>query len=41
MEQGRGHKGSDALVIIEFPKEKFKTKEKITLDDISELLIES
>lgn len=41
MEQGRGHKGSDALVIMEFPKEKFKTKEKITLDDISELLIES
>ena len=41
MEQGRGHKGSDALVIMEFPKEKFKTKEKITFDDISELLIES
>lgn len=41
MEQGRGHKGSDALVIMEFPKEKFKIKEKITLDDISELLIES
>ena len=41
MEQGRGHKGSDALVIMEFPKEKFKTKEKITLDDISELLTES
>ena len=41
MEQGRGHKGSDALVIMEFPKEKFKTKERVTLDDISGLLIDS
>ena len=41
MERGHGHKGSDALVIMEFPKEKFKTKEKIALDDISELLMES
>ncbi len=41
MEQGHGHKGSDALVIMEFPKEKFKTKERVTLDDISGLLIDS
>ena len=41
MEKGRGHKGSDALVIMKFPKETFKRKEKITLDDISEQLMDS
>ena len=40
MEEGRGHRGSDALVIMKFPKETFKRKEKITLDDISEQLID-
>ena len=40
MEKGRGHRGSDALVIMKFPKETFKIKEKITLDDISEQLID-
>ena len=40
MEEERGHRGSDALVIMKFPKETFKRKEKITLDDISEQLID-
>lgn len=39
IEAGHGHKGSDALVIMEFPRDTFKTGEKITLDDISDLLI--
>lgn len=40
MTKGKGHRGSDALVIMEFPKDEFKTKEKVELDDISLLLIE-
>ncbi len=40
MEAGHGHRGSDALVIMEFSRDTFKTREKITLDDISDLLME-
>lgn len=36
---GRGHRGSDALILMEFPKTEF-WKEKLQLDDISEKLEE-
>ena len=40
MEEGRGHRGSDALVIMKFPNEKFKRNGRANLDDISEQLID-
>ena len=40
MEGGRGHRGSDALVIMKFPNEKFKRNGRANLDDISGQLID-
>ena len=40
MEEGRGHRGSDALVIMKFPNEKFKRNGRANLDDISGQLID-
>jgi hypothetical protein len=41
MEEGRGHRGSDALVIMKFPNEEFKRNGRANLDDISEQLMVS
>ena len=37
--EGRGHEGSDSIILMEFSKKEFE-KEKIQLDDISEKLYE-